>query len=130
MKTNQFSVGVNILISIGLAILAALLVFGVLTSRKIPMISGDRAALLVLFVIGFAMCGLGISRISASGQWVHPLTIISYLLGALAMLFAGAGYFGFRFLFVHDPRGSMIAISVLMAAKLVLSIAHSLILKA
>ena len=130
MKTNQLSTGVTILITIGLATLAALLVFGVLTGRKIPMISGDRAALLALFVIGFSMCALGISRISATAQWAHPLTIIGYLLGALAILFAAAGYFGFRFLFVHDPRGAMIAVGVLLAAKLVLSIVPSLIQRA
>jgi hypothetical protein len=130
MKTNQLSNGFTIPISIGLAILAALLVFLVLAGRKIPFIQGDRAALVTLFVIGFAMCGLGISRISASGQWAHPLTIIGCLLGALAILCAAAGYFGFRFFFVHDPRGALIAVGVLMAAKLVLSIVHSLIQRA
>jgi hypothetical protein len=127
MKTNQLSTSVTILISIGLTTLAAWLTYGVLTGRKIPMISGDRAALLALFVIGFCMCAVGISRVSATGQWAHPLTIIGYFLGVLALLVAAAGYFSFRFLFVHDPRGAMIAVGVLMAAKLVLSIVHSLI---
>jgi hypothetical protein len=127
MRTNQLSTGFNIIISIGLASLAGLLVFGALTGKKIPFIQGDRAALLVLFIVGFSMCGLGISRISATGQWAHPLTIIGYLLGVAAILFAAAGYFGFPILAVHDPRGAIIAVSILMAAKLVLSIVHSLI---
>ena len=129
MKTNQLSTTVNTLISFGLAALAALFVFGVLTGKRIPMVNGDRTALLVLFVIGFAMCGLGVSRISATGQWTHPLTIIGYLLGILAMPIAAAGYFGFRLAFIHDPRGAMITVGILMAVKLVLSIVHRLIQK-
>lgn len=126
MKTNQVSVNVNTLTSIGLAVLAVLFVFGVLTGKRIPMINDDRTALLILFVIGFAMCGMGVSRISATGQWTHPLTIIGYILGALTMLTAAAGYFGYRLAFIQNPREAMIAVSALMVTKFVLSIIHRL----
>lgn len=131
MKTNslatgplRLSFGATNLIAIALTILAALLIFGVFTGRKIPMISGDRAALGILFVIGFAMCAMGMFRISATGQWAHPLTIVGYILGALIMLVAAAGYFGFRFAFISEPRDAIFGVGVLMAAKLILSIVH------
>jgi len=127
MKTSQLSSSLTTLTVFGLTIAASVLVFANLTGRKIPMIDGDRTALVVLFVIGFALCGLGISRISATGQWIHPLTILGYLLGALTMLFAAAGYFGFRFAFVHNPREALITVSILMAVKLVMSIVHRLL---
>lgn len=127
MKTDQLSTGVNLVLSIGLAALAALLVFRVLNGMEIPLIQGDEAALVTVFVIGFAMCSLGVSRISATGQWFHPLTIVGYVLGILAMLFAAAGYFGLRFAFVHDPRGAMVAVSVVIALKLILAIIHRLV---
>ena len=127
MKTNQLSTGVNLVISIGLVVLAAVLAFRALTGMKIPLITSDRTALLAIFLIGFAMCGLGISRISATGQWSHPLTIIGYVLGLLAMLFAAAGYFGSHFAFVHDPRGAMIAVLAVIMLKLFLAIVHRLI---
>jgi len=127
MKTNHLSFGANNLISIGLAIVAAYLVFGVLTGRRIPLISEDRAALVGVFVIGFAMCAMGIGRVSAAGQWTHPLTILGYLLGALIMVVAAAGYFGFRLAFITDPRGAMIAVAGLMAGKMVLGIVHILL---
>jgi hypothetical protein len=130
MKTNSLSFNFTTVLSIGLAILAALLFYSVLGGKKIPFIQGDRSALAALFVIGLAVCGLSIGRISAIGQWAHPLTIIGYLLGVLGLLFAGAGYFGFRFVFVDNPRTAMIALAALMAAKLVLSIVHGLVQKA
>lgn len=127
MKTNSSIFSFTNLIAIGLAILAGVLVFAVLTGRKIPLIEGDRTALIVLFVIGFVMCSFGIGRVSATGQWAHPLSIIGYLLGALIMLFAAAGIFGFRFLFVNDPRSAIIVVAILMAAKVVLTFVHMLI---
>lgn len=127
MKTDQLSTGFNLVLSIGLAALAALLVSRVLNGMKIPLIQGDRAALVTVFVLGFVMCSLGVSRISATGQWLHPLTIVSYVLGMLAMLFAAAGYFGFQVAFVHDSRGAMVAVLATVVLKLILAIIHRLI---
>jgi drug/metabolite transporter (DMT)-like permease len=127
MKTSRLSAGLTNLATSGLAILAAVFVFEILTGRKVPLIEGDRAVLLVLFVIGFALCGLGISKISATGQWTHPLTILGYILGVLTMLIAAAGYFGLRFAFIQSSGSSFIAVSILMIIKFVFAVVHSLI---
>jgi hypothetical protein len=74
--------GTNLAV-IALGILAALLVFAVLTGRKVPLLTSDRAALLALVVIGMIMCTQGgIGRVSASGTWLHPFSFLGYLLGA------------------------------------------------
>jgi hypothetical protein len=127
MKTNNTFPTTNTLVTIVLVVLAVLLVFGVLTGKKIPFISSERAALLVLFIIGFAMCPMGIGRVAATGQWVHPLSIISYILGVLIIASAAGGYFGFHFLYVIDARSGIIAVTLLVAVKLIISITHSLI---
>jgi hypothetical protein len=127
MKTNNLSLGATNPVSIVLAILAALLVFGVLTGKKLPMISGDRAALAVLFTICFAMCAFGIGRISATGQWTHPLSIIAYILGALILLYTAAGFFGFRLPPVYSAHQAIIVVAALGVAKMILTFLHRLL---
>ncbi len=69
MKANSISTGGVNLAVIFLGILAVLLVFAVLTGRKVPLLSSDRAALLGLVVIGMVICSrAGIGRVSASGE--------------------------------------------------------------
>ncbi len=77
MKTNSISTtGGGNLIVIILGIVAALLVFAVLTGRKVPLLSSDRAVLLALVVIGMAICSQGgIGRVAASRAWLHPLPL-------------------------------------------------------
>jgi hypothetical protein len=52
-----------------LGILAAGLVFAVLTGRRVPLISSERVALIVLVVLGMAMCTNGIGRVAAANAW-------------------------------------------------------------
>ncbi|HEX6306434.1 MAG TPA: hypothetical protein VFZ76_19700 [Anaerolineales bacterium] len=107
-----------------LGILAAALVFAVLSGRKVPLISGERAALIVLVVIGMAMCTNGIGRVAASGAWTHPLSILGYLLGALILVVAGAAILGRPLPLVPGVHQAIIAVSVLGVLKLVFSIVH------
>ena len=83
MKTSTMSAGGTNLTVIALGILAALLAFAFFTGRKLPLLANDRAALLAFVVIGMLMCAPGgIGRVSANGAWLHPFSIIGYLLGA------------------------------------------------
>ena len=127
MNTKAVSIPGISATSIGLGILAALLVFVVLTDRKIPLISNDRVALVVLVLLGIAMCTNGIGRVADAGAWLHPLAILGYLLGALILLLGAAALFGLQMPLVTDVRQAIIAISVLGVAKLVFSALHRLI---
>lgn len=107
-----------------LGLLAALLVFTVLTGRRVPLVSNERTALVVLLVIGMAMCMPGIGRVAASGQWAHPLSILGYLFGALILVIGVVAALGRPLPFIPDARNAMIAVSALTVVKLVISIVH------
>ena len=124
MKANAISSTGSSTTTILLGILAAALVFAVLTGRKVPLISSERAALVVLVVIGMAMCTNGIGRVAAAGAWTHPLSVLGYLLGALILVVAGAAILGRPLPLVSGVQQAIIAVSVLGVLKLVVSIVH------
>lgn len=124
MKANAISSTGSSTTTILLGILAAALVFALLTGRKVPLISGERAGLIVLVVIGMAMCTNGIGRVAAAGAWTHPLSILGYLLGALILVVAGAAILGRPLPLVPGVHQAIIAVSVLEVLKLVFSIVH------
>ena len=130
MKANSLSTpgGANLTV-IALGILAALLVFAVLTGRKVPLLSTDRAALLALVVIGMAICSqAGIGRVAASGEWLHPFSILGYLLGAAIVVIGIAALFGKNIPPLTSFYQSFTAVVVIAAVKLVLTTIHRLFL--
>lgn len=126
MKASTASTVVSPLPVVIFGILAGLLVLGVLTGRKLPLIANDKTALIVLLVLGIAMCAPGIGRVAQAGAWAQPLSILAYLLGALILLVGAAGIFGFKLPLVTDPRSAIIAVSGLAVVKLVLSAIHDI----
>jgi hypothetical protein len=129
MKTYSISTGGSNLAVIALGILAALLVFAVLTGRKVPLLSTDRAALLALVVIGMIICTQGgIGQVSANGAWLHPLSILGYLLGATIILIGIAALFGKNIPPLTSFYQSFTAVAVIAAVKLVLTTIHRLFL--
>lgn len=129
MNTNTMSrSGTNVSV-IALGILAALLIFAVLTGRKIPFLESDRAALFALVIIGMLICSqAGIGRVAASGAWWHPFTIIGYLLGAVIILIGIAALFGRNIPPLASYYQSFVAIAIIAAVKLVLTTIHRLFL--
>ncbi len=129
MKTSQFSMSSTNLTTIILGLLAAWLVFAVLTGRKFPLVSSDKAALLVLVVIGTALCTTGgIGRVAAANAWWHPLSILGHLLGAIILVVAIAGLSGIRLPWISDARQAFLAVAALSAIKIVLTTIHRFIL--
>ena len=67
-----------------LALLFATVVFIGTTDKKVPVLSNVRVDIVLLVILGMAICTqAGIGRIAATGQRAHPLAIIGYLLGGL-----------------------------------------------
>ena len=129
MKANSISFGGTNLVVIPLGILAALLVFAVLTGRKIPLLSSDRAALLLLVVLGLLMCSQGgIGRVSANNAWFHPLSIIGYLLGGIIILIGLAALLGKNIPPLTSFHQSFTVVTVIAAFKLVMTTIHRLFL--
>ncbi len=128
MKAATTTYTGNYTTTIVFGLLAALLVFAVLSGRKIPLIGSDRAALVVLLLLSTGMCTNGIGRVAAAGAWTHPLTILAYLLGALILVAGLAGIFGWTLPLVSSARQAMIVMSCLAVAKLAISFLHRLLM--
>jgi len=129
MKTNTVTPSGTSIIPIALGIVAAVLIFLVLTGRKVPLLTTDRASLLALVVIGMIICsGAGISRVAATNAWLHPLSIISYLLGAAIIAVGIAALFGKNIPPLTNYYQSFLAVSIISVVKLVLTTIHRLFL--
>jgi hypothetical protein len=128
MKDNSISAGGTNLTVIVIGILAALLVFAVLYGKRVPLLSTDRAALLALVAIGMILCTQGgIGRVAASGDWLHPFSIIGYLLGAAILVIGFAAMFGKNVPPLTDFHQSFTAVAVIAAVKLVFTTIHRLL---
>ena len=128
MKDNSISAGGTSLTVIVLGLLAALLIFAVLTGNRVPILSSVRAALLGLVAVGMFLCTQGgIGRVAASGEWLHPISMIGYLLGAVILAIGFAAIFGKNLPPLTDFHQSFTAVAVIAAVKLVLTTIHRLL---
>jgi uncharacterized membrane protein required for colicin V production len=118
MATNTATSSANGIITLALGLLAAGLVFMVLTGRDIPIVGGGAGALLTLGIVGIAMCALsGIGSVQSTLGWTHPLTIAGSILGVLALLVVVLPLFGVRLSLIADTRSAVLALAVIMLVK-------------
>ena len=118
MTTNVSTSPANGIITLVLGLLAAGLVFMVLTGRDVPIVGNGAGALLTLGIIGMAMCTLsGIGTAQATLGWTHPLTIIGSILGVLALLVVALPLLGVHLPLIPDTRSAMLALAVIMLVK-------------
>ena len=83
--------------NIVLAMLAATISFIGVTDQRIPFLTNARVDIIVLVVIGMAICSqCGIGRVVATGLWSHPLSIVGYILGGSIMLLTLAVFAGWK----------------------------------
>jgi hypothetical protein len=126
MKTMSQSSAINPSVLI-LAALAAGIIFATLRGSALPFLSNLKVSLAVLLVLGMAICAQGgIGRVAAAGQWTHPLAILGYLLGALILFVAAAVFFNIKLPLITGQQQAFVIIVVLMGAKIINSVAHSL----
>lgn len=113
---------------IGLALLAAVIVFIGATGRKIPVISNIRLDIILLVVIGMTICTQGgIGRIAATGQWTHPQAIIGYILGGLILLATLFVFVGWKIPYIANDQQALLAIAVLASLKVINAVVHTLL---
>jgi hypothetical protein len=118
MATNTATSSVNGSITLALGLLAAALVFMVLTGRDVPIVGNGAGALLALGLIGIAMCSLsGIGSVQGTLGWAHPLTIIGSILGVAALLVVALPLFGVHLPMMPDTRSAVLALAVIMLIK-------------
>ena len=118
MTTSTVTSSTNGLITLVLGLLAAGLVFMVLTGRDVPIVGNGAGALLALGLIGLAMCTLGgIGTVQGTLGWTHPLTIIGSILGVAALLVVVLPLFGVHLPMMPDTRSAVLALAVIMLVK-------------
>ncbi len=118
MTTNVGASSTNGIITLVLGLLAAGLVFLILTGRDVPIVGNGAGALVALGIIGIAMCSLGgIGPTQSALGWTHPLTIVGSILGVLALLVVALPLLGVRLPMLPDTRSAVLALAVIMLVK-------------
>jgi hypothetical protein len=118
MATNTATSSANGLITLVLGLLAAGLVFMVLTGRDVPIVGNGAGALLALGLIGIALCTLGgIGTVQGTLGWTHPLTILGSILGVAALLVVVLPLLGVHLPMMPDTRSAVLALAVIMLVK-------------
>ncbi len=113
---------------IGLALLFAAVVFIGYTGKRIPVLSNVRVDIILLVVLGMAICTQGgIGRIAATGQWAHPQAIVGYILGGLILLITLFTFVGWKMPYIQNDLQALLAIAVLVGLKVVNAVAHYLL---
>ena len=116
---------------IGLALLAAAVVFIGVTGKKVPLLSNIRVDIILLVIIGMTICTQGgIGRIAATGEWSHPLSIVGYILGGLILLITLAVFAGWKLPYIQNDQRALLAIAVLVSLKVVNAVTHYLLSRA
>ena len=114
-----------------LALLAAAVVFIGTTGKKVPVLSDVRVDIILLILLGMAICTqAGIGRIAATGQWSHPLAIVGYILGATILIVATSVFVGWKLPLIHSDQQALIAIALLAGLKIVNAVTHYLLSRA
>ena len=116
---------------LGLALLAAAVVFIGATGKKVPLLSNVRVDIILLVIIGLTICTqAGIGRIAATGQWTHPQAILGYILGGLILIITAAVFVGLKLPYIQSDQQALIVIAILASLKVVNAVIHYLISRA
>jgi len=103
MTLTNIQPGTVIASFIGLVIAA--IVFATMTNTPIPLLGSDRAALVTVVALGFAMCvtsGWGAAGALPNG----PLSVVAAIAGILTLVVLGAVVFGWTL--IVDPLAGVI----------------------
>ena len=111
-----------------LALLGVAVVFVGATGKKVPVLSNVRLDIILLVLIGMAICTQGgIGRVAATGQWSHPLSIVGYILGASILIVAASVFVGWKLPFIQNDQQALIATAILAGLKVVNAVIHYLL---
>lgn len=98
-----------------------------LSGKRVPLLSNLKVDMILLVILGMAICTSGIGRVAALNQWTHPLSIFASLLGVLILVVTAASFFGWRLPFIQGDTQSLLAIALLVGIKIANTVVHSLL---
>lgn len=110
---------------IGLALLAAAIVYIGASGKKVPVLSNVRVDIILLVIIGMTICTQGgIGRIAATGEWSHPQAIIGYILGGLILLSTLFVFVGWKIPYIANDQQALLLIAIFAGLKVVNAVTH------
>ena len=110
-----------------LGLLLATVSFIGVTGKRVPLLSNARIDIILVIVLGMAMCTQGIGRVAALGQWAHPLSILGYLLGVLILLVAATAFTGLTLPYIQSEQQALLAVAILTGVKIIVALLHYLL---
>ena len=109
-----------------LALLALAVTWIGLSGMQIPVLSNVLVDVILVVILAMAVCALGgIGRVAAEKAWSHPLSIVGYILGGAILLVLLTIFTTWKIPFITNDRQILLAVVVLSAVKMVVSLVHS-----
>lgn len=84
----------------------------------------EKLLLIVVTVVGMAICAGGIGQVAARGEWLQPMSIAAYVIGGLILVIVGATVFDIPLPLINSTRTALIAVVVLAVFKVALTQLH------
>jgi len=111
-------------------LVTGLIVYAGLSGRQILFINGPRAAAITLGVIGFVMC-MAMPTIGKfiSNAPAHPLTIMGYIFGAVALFATVEQIFTWDIPIIYDPEIALFIVAGCIVVKSVIARLAPLVVK-
>jgi len=111
-------------------LITGLVVYIGLSGRQILFITGTRAAVIALGIIGFAMCMvMPTIGIFISNAPVHPLTLLGYAFGIIALLTTIVQIAKWHIPVIQDPKTALFVIAGCVVIKSIIGRCASLIIQ-
>ena len=111
------------------AIVALIAIYSGLTGNAVWFIRDTRMAVIVLAAAGFLMCSTGAIFHFVEKAPAHPLTIVGYLFGALALLAGLTQLFRWEIPYLMDSRTALWVIMASVVVKVVVGRLWHLVVK-
>jgi len=108
-----------------LGLVSAGVVAAALTGTRLPLIGSDRSSLIALIILGMSMCALGMQ--TTDYGWLNPFNVVGIILGALALGLTAAVIAGVRVPYISGDRAAVIALALIMAAKVILAVLRGIL---
>lgn len=120
--------GIGVLVAEWL--ITCLIAYAGLSGKQISFINGPRSAVITLGTIGFAMCMImpSIGKFISNAP-AHPLTIMGYIFGTIALLTTATQIFKWKIPFLCDPKIALLVVAGCIVIKSIIGRFAPLIVK-
>ncbi len=116
-----FNPGLASLLTSLLAILAVGIVLGSLAGWRLPLISGYRQAFIILAILTFGMCIVGMGNQITRYGWAHWTNLLGILFGILAVLLIILMLLGQPVPLIPDFRTALVVLAIITIIKWMLT---------